>query len=115
MQLLVSIFIFAIIGNGCTQQQAKTSPIPEPIFVQLYADRMVLHEEGKIQDVDSLSQERHVDSVYRYYNVDRVQFQQTIEFYKQDLHRWKSLHDLVAKRLEELQQKESTSPTLDSI
>lgn len=87
---------------SCSTQNEGSSSIPEETFIEFYSNYLVLQEQATLSGNSPEQTEQVVDSLYREYNVTEAEVQQTLEYYKKDLPRWKQLHEKTTKRLEEL-------------
>lgn len=88
---------------SCTGKNQQSAVSIDTTFVNFYADRMILHEELKINNADSIVVASRMDSLYRFYKLSQENAEKRTEAYKQDLTVWKLLHDQVVRRLEQLQ------------
>ena len=112
------LLFLAFVPCGCgAGAPSAPAPIDRDTYVRLTADRMVLEEELRLAAVppggrpDTALLSRRVDSLYGAYRVSRGAAEETERWYKADPGRWRGLEDLVAKRLEILEERERTAVT----
>ena len=94
---------------SCSKRPSTANVIPEEKFVHFYADLMIAREEGELLGLGSSGMSMRIDSVYRFYVITPDRMNSTIEYYKNDVNRWKDFHEKVASRLGEIQ-REATPP-----
>ena len=75
----------------------------EERFVNFYADYLVLQEENRNHNLDSLTLHRRLDSLYQAHHFTREQLAATMTEYNKDALRWKEVYEKVVKRLETMQ------------
>lgn len=90
----VFFIIVAIFLSGCNQK------IPEEKFADIYIDLLkkqaVLGNERKM--TDSL-----LADIFKKYNVDKIQYTKTLEYYNEDAERWEAFFLLVQDKLKKMQ------------
>ena len=105
MKFFLPLFLaFLIPLSSCKKNGKDSPPYSEDRFVNLYADLMVLREEGIMNDVDSATHRKKTDSLYHFYEIDSVQLRNEIGTYNKEATRWKDFFEKVSRRLETLKQ-----------
>ncbi|HUL42964.1 MAG TPA: hypothetical protein VLY03_01265 [Bacteroidota bacterium] len=104
--LLLELAIALVVGLRCSPARMTPPPLPEDAFVRYYADRLILKNEGDIQAADSLTTVRRLDTLSQQYRFRPEQVNAALEYYRHDGERWAHFHELVSRRLEQLQQYE---------
>jgi len=104
--LLVELSLALFIGLSCAPDRLTPPPLQEDVFVRYYADRLILNNEAAIQGVDTLTVNHRLDSLSRQYSFHPDQITASLEYYRQNGERWAHFHELVSRRLEQLQQYE---------
>ena len=97
------VLITFVLVLSCRNNNASKLSIPEEQFINLYADMLILREDENLSQADSLQRKRALDSLYASYKVSPSQFDASLQFYKNDLSRWKSFYEEVTQRLEAVQ------------
>ena len=111
MKLLLTFVIFcSCIVCSCTDNSSSVPVIPEDQFVNLYADLLLLKQEGQLIHADSAQMKKRTDSLYTIYHVNNEQVEAALNRYKRSLKDWKELHEKVIKRLESLQSSQPPHP-----
>lgn len=112
--LLLLLPLIAACGCGDRAPSAPP-PIERETFVRLTAEKMVIEEELRLtahppgSRPDSALAARRIDTLHATYGVSAGSAEETERWYKADAGRWRELQDLVAKRLEMLEQRERAS------
>ena len=104
--LLVGLSLAPFLGLSCAPNRLAAPPLQEDAFVRFYADRLIVSNEAAIQGVDTLTVNHRLDSLLHQYSFHPDQISDALEYYKQDGERWAHFHELVSRRLEQLQQYE---------
>ncbi len=87
---------------SCTQQNEGSPPLPEEKFIDFYVNKTILKEEATLLAVTPEQTERMEDSLYQAKGVTQSQVEETLDYYKNDIQRWKAFHGKVTQRLEDL-------------
>ena len=103
IRFIVSVLMFPFILS-CAGKNPQPAYLIDTTFVNFYADRMILQEEAKISNADSTIGTSRLDSLYKIYRLSQEEVDKKTGEYKQDVTKWKQLHDQVVHRLEQLQQ-----------
>ena len=112
MRLLPRMFIsLSVLFLSCSRQQTETPIIPEDQFSELYAHQLVLQEEANILGTDSTRLIIRLDSLFRAHHVSSEQVRETMAEYRKDLPRWRHFQEITLKRLEAMQQADSSKST----
>jgi hypothetical protein len=94
---------------GCAAPGGGHHPATaDSLFVNFYADRLILTEEDNILRRDSSARENRLDSLRRVYHFSQAEVETTTASLQKDPGDWKEFYDRVVRRLEHLQQKEPT-------
>jgi hypothetical protein len=83
-------------------QNDGSPAIPEEQFIDFYVSQTILKEEATLMAVTPEQIEHMQDSLYQVKGVTQSQVEQTLDYYKKDLERWKAFHGKVTQRLEDL-------------
>lgn len=111
MKFYLSPILFTVIFmSSCRENSPPASTIPESTMVNFYADRLIVQEEARLMNIDSLIYKQRLDSLSRYYKLPNEELDTAIEDYKKDLNNWRRFYLHVTKRLE-LLQAENTKPS----
>ncbi|HZY10449.1 MAG TPA: hypothetical protein VFF29_04785 [Bacteroidota bacterium] len=104
MKFYLSFLLSTIIlTSSCGKNSPPAYILPESTLVSFYVDRLILQEEAKLINIDSLTYKQQLDSLSRHYQIPNEELDRVIEDYKKDLNEWKRFYALVTKRLELLQ------------
>jgi hypothetical protein len=103
MKIICITLVCSLLILSCGDNDSKEQTIPEPQFINLYADVLILKEEVSLSRSDSLHLKRGLDSLYENYHTSRSEFEATLLYYKKDLPRWKRFYEDVTKRLDSVQ------------
>ncbi len=98
IRMRFSIILFLSLA-GCSGDRLSAPPIAEDKFIHIYADKIVLEEEAKLENSGGVV---NLDTLYTRYQVTAPQFQTTLDYYRKDIGRWRQLHENVMNRLQEL-------------
>ena len=100
--LVVGVITFA----SCSRNPQTIPPkIPEDRFTDYYAASLIIVQEEKLLGHDSLWMKHRIDSLRRSYNLKERDIQNTIDFYHDNLSRWREFNSKVIKKIEEIQRK----------
>ena len=105
--VFIALFLFSV---SCKKDAPVSGAIPEDRLVDLYSHALILQEEGKISGRDSTWIAERIDSFYRSENLNRNEIESALQHYKQELPRWREFYEKVVKKLERIQQQETTKP-----
>ncbi len=98
---------------SCAGPGPASLPPPDPVIVNLFADRMIVEQESVLRGLDSAAANARLDSLYRAYHMPGPELEQRLEHYRQDLNTWKRFYDQVAARLDMLQAGRGAESTKD--
>lgn len=105
----IIIIIFLI---SCSEKKTTSNLLPDSTIVNFQADLMIVQEENQFLRSDSLVRHQRMDSLYTHYNITKEQVEETLDFYRKDINRWKQFYESVMHRLESLQRDEIKTPIL---
>jgi hypothetical protein len=95
---LTSLLLFS--QTSCQKKQPP-DVLPDSTFVSVYAKLTSATVTARPVPPDSLSSARMVDSILNQEGVSREQFNATVQWYDQDVKRWKPIFDEVVLALED--------------
>jgi hypothetical protein len=102
--------ISALCLLSCSTRSIPPPPIPEELFVDVYARLLVAREEARLLSSDSLAAASHLDSLYRHFGFTREQVEGAVRYYESDLPRWSKTLDKIIQRLETPRRQEPPKP-----
>jgi hypothetical protein len=91
---------------SCSNPRPRSRAIPEERLVELYANVLVVREEGRVRGSDTLAVSKRTDSLCAAYGLTRVQLQTELGSERSDLAGWKEFYEKVIRRLEQLQRED---------
>ncbi|MBI3190042.1 MAG: DUF4296 domain-containing protein [Ignavibacteriales bacterium] len=106
LQLLIILLSFFLFPS-CSEKDVSQNVIPEDMFIQFYADYMIVQEEISLNSLDSLQGKHRYDSLYKQYDLTPERVLQTREEYNKDLMKWQAVYEKVILRIDSLQQDET--------
>lgn len=117
MRRNVTLALFAVhfagvlAGVSCSNPRPRAPAIPEERFVDFYARLLIVQEEGKLKRVDPATASVATDSLYSGFGLTRDRVRTELEYYRDDLARWRGLFENVIHRLEQLQHEKQAAPS----
>ncbi|MBP1647766.1 MAG: hypothetical protein H6Q30_1211 [Bacteroidetes bacterium] len=103
--LLLVIASLLLTGTSCRKKE-PANIIPQPKFVSVYARLTAATVTSRPVRPDSLSSAQMVDSLLALEGVTREQYNATVQWYNEDVQRWKTFFDDVVAALEDSVQKQ---------
>ena len=99
--VLIGFAAFLLLSLSSCQQKRPVDVLPESKFVSVYARLTSASVTARPVPPDSMGPARVVDSILTLEGVTRDQFNATIRWYNEDVHRWKPFFDEVVLALED--------------
>jgi len=100
----------ALLLAACTPARHEPAPLERQSFVSVYADLEATLWRAMRTTSDTLALGRVADSVLADHHVSRPQYLATVEWYNEDLNRWRGFYDEAGKILEERSRSELPTP-----
>lgn len=105
------ILLCLLLSPACRNGHSSGSALDRDLLVKVYADMLIIREENAISRLDSAQGRVRTDSLYRAYQTSSAQVDSSVQSYKEDINQWRSFYDDVARRIEEIQQKQRREST----
>ncbi len=100
LYVLIPLLIFAL---SCSQKKEINPPIPDATFIDFYTDYMIIQDENKFFELDSLSSQKRFDSLYQHYGVTKQQVEATRTEYNKDLAKWQTTYEKIMVRIDSIE------------
>ncbi|HTK82349.1 MAG TPA: hypothetical protein VL633_08675 [Bacteroidota bacterium] len=100
------ILLSLLLALACRNGHTSGSALDRDLLVKVYADVLIVREENGISRLDSAQGRVKLDSVYQAYHTSSSEVDSSIQSYKIDINRWREFYDDVARRIEDIQQKQ---------
>jgi|LGVF01.1.fsa_nt_gb hypothetical protein len=116
MKKLTSIFFILILLLSCTSRTIYKKPknlIEKEQMINLWTDIFIAKGTRSIKTKDLRKNINYIPLVFKKYNIDSVQFNESNTYYTSKIDEYKKMFEEVEKRLEVL--KEQYKPQKDSI
>lgn len=101
--LRYTLVVFIILFAGCQEKYKEEIPVKK--FADIYVDILLQGNVNIQADSIYFVDQPNVDSLLRFYDLDRKRIKYTIDEYNKDVKKWKEFYQTVIAKLEELQKK----------
>jgi len=93
--------VLPLLVAGCIRPGQEPAPLERQTFVAVYADLEATLWKTTRGTSDTIALGRAADSIFAEHHVTRAQYLATLQWYDEDLGRWKGFYDEAGKILEE--------------
>ncbi len=111
MKITPFLIIFVLFSLISCKKESKDSPFQtDSTVVNFYADSTIVYEEMIMGDKDTLKFRHQIDSLRSNYNLTTEKVHLALVSYQKDMLHWRDFYEKVLKRIEYLQQLETSKP-----
>ncbi len=96
------IVIICSLQVSCSLKKDSARPLDEATLIHFCADLLIIQEENKILNLDSLTFRKRTDSLYSTYHFNREEVTAKMAEYNKDATKWKEFYEKVSTRLDTL-------------